>query len=320
VTGGSSLEASTREETPLFFPAGENTLFGVLSAPPAGGNGTAAVILPGGWYTTSTGRNRLLVRMARRLAGAGYHAFRFDFRGVGDSSGSIGAFRPDEPLEEDLEGALRCLEARGLSRFVLVGVCFGSRTALAGAAGIPGLAGLALVSSPLGGGTRNQGLAGRSSAWKMLRRAARADAVRGLSDPELRGLYARAVRLKARRITRRIARRGPQLTEGAPLVSPGFLDALEGLVDRKVPVMLLYGKEDPSYAEFQRARAGPMDELLARAGSRAEVRVLSGPLRGFGRVDMQDRLLDAVVDWGRRIATPDQDRPGAEDHSSPSGN
>jgi hypothetical protein len=37
-------------------------------------------------------------------------------------------------------------------------------------------------------------------------------------------------------------------------------------------------------------------------------------------VDMQDRLLDAVVDWGRRIATPDQDRPGAEDHSSPSGN
>jgi pimeloyl-ACP methyl ester carboxylesterase len=295
------VEAGSREETPLFFPAGEATLFGLLTAPTGDPSTIAAIALAGGWYGTSTGRNRLLVRICRRLAGAGHHALRFDYRGVGDSSGSIDRFRLDDPQTEDLGGAVRALEARGLSRFVLVGVCFGSRTALAGAASVAGLEGVVLVLPPVSGEIR--GPAGESSPWTLLRRALRLEVVTGLFDPHLRRMYTKVAKKQWQRLTGKLGPPGPRPKPAEePSAGRDFLRSLEELVARRVPVLFVYGAEDGSYAEFLRARKGRFGQLLDRAGPQVEIAVLEGPLRGFAWVETQDLLIDRIVEWTSRVA------------------
>lgn len=300
-------EPETLEEAPLFFPAREATLFGVLTSPPSEPKDIAAITLPGAWYGTSTGRNRLLIRICRRLAAIGHPALRFDFRGVGESTGSIDRFQLDEPMAEDLAGAVRALEARGLSRFVLVGVCFGSRTALAGSARIADLRGVVLILAPVSAAVRHRGPAGESSVWTLLRRARRMEVMKGLFDPHLRRLYAKVVRKQWRRLTRRLRpRRRRPGQEDAGNGGPDFFRSMEELVARRVPVLFVYGTEDVSYAEFLRARKGQLGELLERAGPLVEVAVLEGPLRGFASVEMQNLLIDGIVEWTLRVA--DQER------------
>jgi pimeloyl-ACP methyl ester carboxylesterase len=305
-------EAGTRAETPLFFPAGEETLFGVLTTPPGRANGLAALTLPGAWYGTSTGRNRLLVRMCRRLAGAGFHALRFDYRGVGESTGSIEAFRLEEPLVEDLDGAVRALEARGLTGLVLVGVCFGGRTALLGSPRVADLRAVVLVSPPLGRGAKGRGPAGESSIWTLLRRALRVNVLKGLFDPHVRRLYARVARKQWRRLRRKLRpqRTGPDPREDPRWATPEVLRPLEALVARRVPVLMAFGEDDIGYADFLRAGKGRFGELLERAGSLVQVEVLKGPLRGFARVEMQDLLIDRVVGWLQRLSEPEARAPG----------
>lgn len=306
-------ESGTRRETPVFFPAGGETLFGVLTTPGGEANGITAVILSGAWYGTSTGRNRLLVRISRRLAGSGCHAFRFDYRGVGDSTGSIDAFRLEDPLVEDLEGAVRSLESRGLSRFVLVGVCFGGRTGLLGSPLVADLRGVVLISPPLGRGAMRRGAAGQLSVWTLLRRAVRVNALKGLLDPNARRLYAKVARKQWRRLRGKLPARGggPDPREDPRWATPDVLGPLEALVARRVPVLLVYGEDDIGYADFLRARKGRFGELLDRAGPLVQIEVLAGPLRGFARVEMQDVLIDGIVDWTRRIAATDGTGPGA---------
>lgn len=134
---------------PVFFPAGGERLFGVFTAPSGDAHGTAVTMLTGGGYITSTHRNRLYVRLARRLAGLGYHSMRFDYRGTGESTGTIDGFLLDQPFVEDVLGAVEWVEGQGVVRHVLVGSCFGARTALAAADHVSGLDSAVLLSAPV---------------------------------------------------------------------------------------------------------------------------------------------------------------------------
>jgi dienelactone hydrolase/acyl carrier protein len=133
---------------PVFFPAGDDDLFGILTSPCVEGNGTAVTMLTGGGYVTSMHRNRTYVRLSRRLAELGYHGLRFDYHGTGESGGTADRFELHRPFVGDLEAALAWLRGQGIDRHVLVGSCFGSRTALACAPGLAGLAGVVLLSPP----------------------------------------------------------------------------------------------------------------------------------------------------------------------------
>ena len=136
----------TREE-PVYFAAGEQTLFGMWS--PGDRAPDLAVVLladagPGGMV----GQGAAMVRLARAIAAAGFSALRFDYRGVGESGGSPPHLRLDDPFLPDLVAALGWLRNRGRTRFVLVGACFGAQTAVA-AAQRDDVSGLALLACPV---------------------------------------------------------------------------------------------------------------------------------------------------------------------------
>jgi pimeloyl-ACP methyl ester carboxylesterase len=246
-------------------------------------------------------RNRVGVMLAHRLAARGHQAFRFNYHGCGESTGRAGRFRLDDLFTEDAVGAAAWLRERGVQRFLYSGSCFGARTALAAAAGEPGAAGAIVVAMPMTDyasgerGTRGTAAAPLSS---LARRAFRRKTFRDLRDRDGRRMYVEAVRHKLRRLRRRGAR-----AEGLD-ISPVLLRSLTTLIERRVPILFLYGERDTAYQEFLQAQDGPIGALLRRAGDGAEVRVIPGILHGWVSIPAGETAVDLMTEWVSRIDRP----------------
>jgi pimeloyl-ACP methyl ester carboxylesterase len=283
------------EEVPVFFPTQDgHTLFGVLVRPIDETKKPAVVIAPGGWYGTSTARNRLVVRMSRALASHGHPSFSFDYHGIGDSGGASPRFQMKNLFTEDLYGAIRALEDRGYEEIVLVGVCYGGRVAASCAHSIKELRGVALVSVPLGqpgdGGGKTAQTAARTSAWRLARKAANPIVLRGLMDHNMRHSYGRIIGAKWRATTgrRRTGTKGDTMQ---------LSDSLAAIVERRVPLLILYGADDNYLRTFTAASEGRLGRVLFTDHGNVEVRTLPGNLQSFSSVGSQEAVIEAVSNW-----------------------
>lgn len=303
----SSVAATSFDEMPVYFPTGKDTLFGMFTTPTVAPVGTAVVLIPGGAGTQdSVNRNRIWVRLARRVAALGYHAFRFDFHGAGESMGSEGRLRLDRPFVADVTGAIRWLTGQGISRFILVGACYGARTALSVADDIPGVAGIVMLApypQDMAQGERAATLMAVEWTFRQyLQRTFSLNTLRGLGDPIRRRAYRTIFKTKTRQLVARLVgrRRG---TAGA---SPTFLDPLAALVEGEVPILFVFGDEDDAYRVFERARKGRMGRLLDQAGDTAQMALLRGKSHGLSIVSIQDAALEQVESWlaGLRAERP----------------
>lgn len=110
---------SCAEEAIAFACEGE-TLIGIL-APPQEPTDLGIVIVVGG-PQTRVGSHRQFVLMARTLATAGYPVLRFDYRGMGDSTG---AQRNFEAVSADIRAAVDalCTACPSVDKVVLWGLC-----------------------------------------------------------------------------------------------------------------------------------------------------------------------------------------------------
>ncbi len=98
------VPATSRQETPVWFDAGEHLLFGILTRPRDQVRGVAVIIVPGAGTPLSTNVNDLSVRLCRSVSAHGFHGFRFDYHGVGESTGTLDRFHLAEPFVLDLQG------------------------------------------------------------------------------------------------------------------------------------------------------------------------------------------------------------------------
>ncbi|MBI5860847.1 MAG: hydrolase 1, exosortase A system-associated [Rhodocyclales bacterium] len=131
-------------ERPVIFDCAGERLIGVI-AQPAEPADTGVLIMVGGRQYRA-GSHRQFVLLARRLASAGFSSLRFDFRGMGDSTGAAQSF---EMADADIAAALATFKARCpyLKRVVLWGLCDAATAAVLywQRAGDPFVAGLCLV-------------------------------------------------------------------------------------------------------------------------------------------------------------------------------
>jgi pimeloyl-ACP methyl ester carboxylesterase len=291
--------ATSDREMPTFFPAGGQDLFGILTQPVGDPIGTAIILLPSGGRPLAVSRNRFSVRLARRLGGLGYHVMRFDYHGAGESAGTVDRFRLDRPFVADVEGAVTWLRGRGVNRFILLGVCFGARTALSTAPRVAGLQGLILISPPVRDiqmGTRHSTRAARDwSSWQYLRRGIRPEALRGLTRRKRRGQYAKFARAKWQALVTR--RRAPSEWQSTYVVSGKFLDPLDRIVEKRAPVLFLFGEDEDLFQDFRRAQEGPLGRILERADDLVRLEILPGRVHGFTRLETQDRVQERVLAW-----------------------
>lgn len=107
-------------------------LVGILTEAegPARDGERPAVILLNSGILHRVGSCRLHVKLARELAMQGFHALRFDFSGMGDSSARRDSLSFEESSVAEITEAMDYLEARGkASTFVLGGLCSGADAA-----------------------------------------------------------------------------------------------------------------------------------------------------------------------------------------------
>jgi pimeloyl-ACP methyl ester carboxylesterase len=299
--------ATTANEMPVYFPAGDEELFGILTRPTVEPNGIGVVLLSGGAWTPSPGRNRIWVRMARQLAARGFHTLRFDYHGVGESTGEIDTYVLHRPFVDDLRGAVRVLREHGLEQFVLMGTCFGSRTALAGAADVEGLRGVAVFPVPVRDFKAGERLESLPVSWYVRKLFSRQVLTRILRADRRRE-YAQVARKKARWALDTTQDTREQRAD-FHWVSPSIVDQLSGLVDRDVPVLLLFGDEDDFYADFQRGLPGPVGRVLDRAGELVTLSLVPGKVHGLATSWGQEAVLDRVDEWLSRVTAPDTPEP-----------
>ena len=114
-------------EQALVFPCAGEQLVGVIASPEKARNTGVLIIVGGPQYRAGSHRQFLL--LARVLAANGYPAMRFDYRGMGDSTGEQRNF---ESVNEDIGAAVDAFMAAspGLEHIVLWGLCDAASAAL----------------------------------------------------------------------------------------------------------------------------------------------------------------------------------------------
>jgi alpha-beta hydrolase superfamily lysophospholipase len=125
-------------EYPAWIPAGDTSLFGIVTEPLSGERRRRAVILLNAGADFHIGASRMYVSLARRWARRGYSVLRLDFAGIGDSPTRPGTADDEVFPEEallDIRSAVEYMRARyKVSDMTLAGLCSGAYHALRAAA------------------------------------------------------------------------------------------------------------------------------------------------------------------------------------------
>lgn len=114
-------------EEPVVYQCSSDTVFGILHHPDKPEIKTGVVIVVGG-PQYRVGSHRQFVELARGLAEQGIPVFRFDCRGMGDSTGVFPGF---ENLAPDIQQAVNVFTKQmpELNNIVLWGLCDGASAA-----------------------------------------------------------------------------------------------------------------------------------------------------------------------------------------------
>ncbi len=105
------------------------SLVGILTDPPRSVSAidSPAVLLLNSGLLHRVGAARLHVRLARRLASAGFRVLRFDFSGIGDSQPASGPESFEKMAVREVQAGMDLLaERRRASKFILMGLCSGA--------------------------------------------------------------------------------------------------------------------------------------------------------------------------------------------------
>ncbi|MET0146499.1 MAG: alpha/beta fold hydrolase [Ilumatobacteraceae bacterium] len=301
VSGGGP-DATAADERPVVVDASTGQLLAVVTSPTAPAIGIAAVLLRGAGWRPSSGPRRTQVRTARRLAAHGVHGVRFSYHGIAESTGEHDEIvRLDQPYTEDL-GAVVAWCQRARLRPLLIGNCFGARTALAYAAAPDHfVAGVVMLVPPMHDFEVARRL-DRRPVETLAKRVTPRRALAVMRDPTRRRALGRTLRALADVGRRRVRRRG---ADDPVWLSRTLCRQLDDVVRRSVPVLVVYGDDDNYGRDFETARRGTLGVVVDRAGAALQVRTVPGRIHGQTSVETQQATLDAVEDWVERtFGTP----------------
>lgn len=284
-----------REEL-FFFPSGRHTLAGIVTIP-ANPIGRTAVIPWGAGAFPSSARNQLRTRLAREIAELGYHAFRFDYPGVGEADGQYQTPSLAKPFSEEIVAACQWLATQGLVRPVIIANCLGAWSTLKVLDRLPALEGFAAFNCPVR--RDHEEVRVQQAGWRWWLSRLRRLRWRNLLSPTHRARYTRMVRTKA------------GISNAAGADGGFFSRQIETLVRSSVPIMLVYG-DDGFRDDFDEALARGLGPVFDSAGPGSRPLLLSQRVEGFPTVSVQDQLVEATVSWLRESLAADDSENVAE--------
>lgn len=264
-------------------------LVGIVSEPDAFDASRPAVLLLNSGIMHRVGTCRLSVKLARAVAQRGLLAARFDFSGIGDSEPRRGteSFERTAP-QECIEVMDYLQRTRGVSRFVLYGLCSGSDASYFTALQDERVVAIAQIDA---------------FCYPTMRYYAEYYAPFVVQGSKWRGLLRRATRLLT-------GRRTPSTAETLATIDPEYVelptytrvfpprdvvaDGLRTLVARRVPIYVTFTGSEHGYrytAQFRDSfRDVPFGDLLRVDYRRDANHIVTQP-------DVQRELVDSIADW-----------------------
>lgn len=286
---------STSQEEILWIDAGSEQLFAIHTAPPNDPLGIGIVLLSGGGWIPSTQRNRMYVELARRLAECGYDVLRFDYRGVGESTGETRMFDLMTPHTPEVLAAVDALRSRGVSGIGLVGTCYGGRMALHAAGSVEDLRVMAISCIPV----EDYPGASESIIWHG-RQAMSRDVWRRLRKKWPK--YVRVIRAKLKSVARRFARLAVRTPDTKS--RPEYVSQIANALERGVPMLVMHGRKDNHFPQFEAALRSGLGEVLEQHGDLAKLELWDGELHAERTLAAQrytiEQLYSFLADWAEQ--------------------
>lgn len=275
-----------------FLFGNEKALVGIVTDPEDGspGRDLPAVVLLNAGIIHHVGPNRIHVKLARKLASAGFVVMRFDFSGIGDSRP-----RPDgkpfaQSAPEEIRQSLDYLEtSRGIRSFVLIGICSGADNALRAGALDPRVEGAVAI--------EGHAIATPAYLFRLYRRRLLSPRswFRFLSGKsELAGMLRESRKSRAAvraQGTRELKLRRESLTPSKREI----VDSIRAFGDRSARLLLIYSSGSASHVFYETGIRRRVRSLRKRAS--IETRFVSGADHVFTHQASQSALLSAICDW-----------------------
>jgi uncharacterized protein len=261
-------------EFPVFVPLGDDRLAAALTVPQ--GEPRGLILLMTGLGAHRSHRFGIWTRTARLLAERGIASIRFDYRGVGESTGELGTWRmSDVPTDQALAVLRFGMSATGADRVAAAGNCGGAWTALLVGARTPECVGVAFIRAPILAPAERGRLAHKASRSRL-------------------GTLVRSHKT-LRKLARTALGRAPKRALDLGLAHARVLE--------RGRILFLFGEGDYEASESVQSDLRALDERLSpaqRAGY--ELRVIPGrSLAGFDSIETQDLVVDAMVEWATAL-------------------
>jgi pimeloyl-ACP methyl ester carboxylesterase len=297
-----------QEQLMRFGP--DRRMLGILSEPterPLRDGGLALLCLNVG-ANHHVGPNRMYVRLARELAARGQTVFRFDVGGLGDSLGEPGSHTTrlySKDSVQDVKRAMSFLaETRGVTRFVLMGLCSGAYLAFHTAIEDPRVTGQVLLNpqtfewkdgDTLELSARRSFLGTRYYARSLLRRDVWARTLRG--EVDVRGITGA---LKARFKDRAAAGLDALAARARGKTPPGsdIQRAFVELSERGVDTLLVFSANDGGLDVIEKHLGHHARRMRGRKNF--ELEIVEGADHTFTPIDSQYRLEELVTSYMTR--------------------
>lgn len=276
-------------------------LVGILTSPSPGvaSDALPGVIILNAGILHRVGPNRIHVKIARRLAGAGFHTLRFDMSGIGDSCVRADNLSFEKRAIQETREAMDCLGMKaGIDTYMLVGICSGADVAFEVARVDERVAGLYLINGSLLPGDLLREIYTDASArigeryyrGRLLNLGSWRRLVTGKSDM-------RSIR---RIIGGKFRRRSGGGMHTAPAVDYGAL--WSPIRDRDVDVALVFSEGSVSLDMFRMTMRSKLHTMIE--DGKVTVDVMKDTDHVFTLLWSQERLIDTMHQWatgsGRR--------------------
>jgi pimeloyl-ACP methyl ester carboxylesterase len=279
--------------------SGKWELSGVVHAPAEPSGKRVGVVLLHENFNTKFGTHRMFYQVGEALAAAGFHALRYDNRGMCDSPGSHAVKFEDRVA--DAGAATEFFKKQyGLDSLYFWGLCMGAAVAVHSSAQLgknmpEGMMLCSLLADPRDAALPQFGFTGNPA--KVVEGFSRGNLFKKASRFATDSVYRKNIVRMIKGAATRVAAREPELDR----LKKSIGQVGDLLRQYSGPIVLVFGDKDPCWFHFTEG-VNADDELgLAGMGSKRIFLMVESGDHTFSSKPQTDQVIDWTVEWAEAL-------------------